>query len=64
MQFFLGTVCGVLLTVFAVFFADAVISVTAPAGSQAENIVNWDVAGKRIASSIDVIREDVRHLTR
>jgi hypothetical protein len=53
-----------LLTVFAVFFADAVVSATAPAGTQAENIVNWDVAGKRVASSIDVIREDVRHLTR
>jgi hypothetical protein len=57
MQFFLGVVYGVLLTVFAVFFADAVVSATAPAGTQAENIVNWDVAGKRVASSIDVIRE-------
>jgi hypothetical protein len=32
MQFFLGVVYGVLLTVFAVFFADAVVTTTAPAG--------------------------------
>jgi hypothetical protein len=64
MQFFLGVVYGVLLTVFAVFFADAVVTTTAPAGTQAESIVNWDVAGKRVANSIDDIREDMRHLTR
>ena len=64
MQFLLGVVYGVLLTVFAVFFADAVVTTTAPEGTQAESIVNWDVAGKRVANSIDVIREDMRHLTR
>jgi hypothetical protein len=62
-RFFFGAVCGVLLTVLAVFFADALISANAPAASQAENIVNWDVAGKRLASSLDVTREDVRDLS-
>ena len=64
MQFFFGAVCGVFLTTLAVFLSDAVITTTAPAGTQAESIVNWDVAGKRVANSIDVIREDMRHLTR
>jgi hypothetical protein len=61
MQFFFGAVCGVFLTTLAVFLADAVITTTAPAGTQPES---WHVAGKRVANSIDVIREDMRHLTR
>jgi hypothetical protein len=63
MQFFLGVVCGVFITIFAVFLADAVTTASSTAGSQAENNVNWDVAGKRLASSLDVIREDVRDLS-
>jgi hypothetical protein len=64
MQFFLGAICGVCLTVLAVFLADAMTSANAPAGSQTENIVNWDLAGKRLASSLDVIREEMHDLTR
>jgi hypothetical protein len=64
MQFFLGAVCGVFLTILAAFVADAVVTTTAPQGVQPESIVNWDVAGKRVANSVDVIREDMRHLTR
>jgi hypothetical protein len=64
MRFFFGAVCGVFLTVLAVFLADAFISASTPEGSQTESIVNWDVAGKRLASSLDVIREDARDLTR
>jgi hypothetical protein len=54
----------VCLTVLAVFLADAMTSANAPAGSQTENIVNWDLAGKRLASSLDVIREEMHDLTR
>jgi len=60
MQFFFGAVCGVFLTILQCY---AVVTTTAPAGTQAESIVNWDIAG-RVANSIDVIREDMRHLTR
>jgi hypothetical protein len=63
MQFFLGAVCGVVLTVLAAFLADALTS-TDPAAGQTERIVNWQVAGQRLASSLDIIREEVHDLTR
>jgi hypothetical protein len=64
MRFFLGAVCGVLITVLAVFFADALTATNDPAGNPPERIVNWDLAGKRLAASLDALREEVHDLTR
>jgi hypothetical protein len=60
MHFFLGTVFGIVITVLAAFTVD---SLRAGDGVDAR-IVNWDVAGERVASSLDVIREGVHDLTR
>jgi hypothetical protein len=60
MHFLLGAVFGIVITVFAAFAVD---SLRAKDGVDAR-IVNWDVAGARVASSLDAIREGVHDLTR
>ena len=64
MHFFLGTICGVLLTVLAAFLADSVTTANEPPGIESQRIVNWDLAGARVAASVDTIREQVHDLTR
>jgi hypothetical protein len=64
MHFFLGTICGVFLTVLAAFLADSVTTATEPPGTESQRIVNWDLAGARVAASFDAIREQVHNLTR
>ena len=63
MQFFLGAICGVLLTVLATFVADTLTTANEQAGAP-QTIVNWDLAGERVAASLDSIREKVHELTR
>jgi hypothetical protein len=63
MRFFLGAVCGVILTVLAAFIADSLRATDNPTNTQSR-LVNWDVAGARVSSSLDAIREEVHDLTR
>lgn len=44
MPFLLGAISGVLLTVLAVFAADAVTTAADPSKDPQQRIVNWDVA--------------------
>ena len=60
-----------LLTVLVVFLADNLAVATAPAGTEPQKIVNWDVAVQKLRSSITAVqegaqevREDVREATR
>jgi hypothetical protein len=64
MRFFLGVICGVLLTVIAAFIADSLATADEPPGTQSQRIVNWDVAGERLNRSIETIRETLHQLTR
>jgi hypothetical protein len=62
MHFLLGAICGVLLTVLAVFFVDALTTAIEPDGAQSQRIVNWDVAGARLVASAEIIREGANEL--
>jgi hypothetical protein len=53
----------VLLTVLATFIADTLTTANEQAGAP-QTIVNWDLAGERVAASLDSIREKVHELTR
>jgi hypothetical protein len=64
MRFFLGAICGVLLTVIAAFIADSLATADEPPGTHPQRIVNWDVAGERLNRSIETIRETLHQLTR
>ena len=61
MRFLTGIIFGVLLTVAAAFFVD---QNTLASGTEPHvTIVNWDVAAERLASSLDVVREQVSNLS-
>ena len=62
MPFFLGAISGILITILTVFFVDALTATTEPAGVQSQRIVNWDVAGARLAESTEIIREGANQL--
>lgn len=47
----------VVLTVLAVFIADAVTTANEQAGATSQRIVNWDVATARLNESTQAIRE-------
>ena len=53
---------GALLTVFVVFLVDNLAVVNAPAGSEPQKIVNWDVAAQKLHSSITTMKEEVREV--
>jgi hypothetical protein len=67
MRFLSGVLCGMLLLIVAVFIADSWTtqdpSTASPPG-RSDRIVNWDVAGERIYSSVESIRERIHELTR
>ena len=63
MQFFLGAICGVLLTVLATFIADTFTTANEQAGSP-QTIVNRDLADERVSASLESIREEVHEFTR
>ena len=66
MPYLAGVVTGVLLTVLVVFLADNLAVVNAPAGTEPQKIVNWDVAAQKLRSSITMkeeareVRQDVK----
>jgi hypothetical protein len=57
-----GLITGVLLTVFVVFLVDNLTVANAPAGTEPQKIVNWDVATKKLHSSIATVQQGVREV--
>jgi hypothetical protein len=62
MPYLAGVLTGVLLTVFVVFLVDNLAVVNAPAGTEPQKIVNWDVAAQKLHSSITTMKEEVREV--
>ena len=62
MPYLAGIVTGVLLTILVVFLVDNLAVVNAPAGSEPQKIVNWDVAAQKLRSSIIVMKEEAREV--
>jgi hypothetical protein len=62
MPYLAGIVTGVLLTILVVFLVDNLAVVNAPAGSEAQKIVNWDVAAQKLRSSITTMKEEAREV--
>ena len=62
MPYLAGVVRGVLLTVLVVFLADNLTVVNAPAGTEPQKIVNWDVAAQKLRSSITTMKEEAREV--
>ena len=60
MPYLAGVLTGALLTAFVVFLVDNLAVVNAPAGSEPQKIVNWDVAAQKLHSSITTMKEEVR----
>ena len=56
MPYLAGLLTGALLTVFVVFLVDNLAVVNAPAGSEPQKIVNWDVAAQKLHSSITTMK--------
>jgi len=63
MSFLSGVICGLVLMVLALLIADSLVTATEP-WAQLRTIVNWDVAGERLRTSIEIMREELHKLTR
>jgi len=62
MPYLAGVLTGVLLTVLVVFLVDNLTVANAPAGTDKQKIVNWDVATEKMRSSITTVQEGVREV--
>jgi hypothetical protein len=62
MPYLAGILTGALLTVFVVFLVDNLTVVNAPAGTEPQKIVNWDVAAQKLHSSITTMKEEAREV--
>ena len=62
MPYLAGVLTGALLTVFVVFLVDNLAVVNAPASTEPQKIVNWDVAAQKLHSSITTMKEEVREV--
>jgi hypothetical protein len=62
MPYLMGVLTGVLLTVLVVFLVDNLTVANAPAGTEPQKIVNWDVAAQKLRSSITIMKEEVREV--
>jgi hypothetical protein len=62
MPYLVGVLTGVLLTVLVVFLVDNLTVANAPAGTDQQKIVNWDVATEKLRSSITTVQEGVREV--
>ena len=62
MPYLAGVVTGALLTVLVVFFVDNLAVVNAPAGTEPQKIVNWDVTAQKLRSSITTMKEEAREV--
>src|SRR4029453_15207634 len=57
-----GLLTGVLPPVLVVFLVDNLAVVNAPAGTEPQKIVNWDVAAQKLRSSIPTMKKKVREV--
>jgi hypothetical protein len=62
MPYLAGLLTGVLLTVFVVFLVDNLAVANAPAGTEPQKIVNWDVAAQKLRFSITTMKEEAREV--
>jgi hypothetical protein len=62
MPYLMGVLTGMLLTVLVVFLVDNLAVVNAPPGTEPQKIVNWDVAARKLRSSITTMKEEVREV--
>jgi hypothetical protein len=62
MPYLAGVVTGALLTVLVVFLVDNLSVVNAPAGTEPQKIVNFDVAAQKLHSSITVMKKEAREV--
>jgi hypothetical protein len=62
MPYLAGVVTGALLTVLVVFLVDNLSVVNAPADTDPQKIVNWDVAAQKLHSSITVMKQEAREV--
>jgi hypothetical protein len=62
MPYLLGVLTGALLTVLVVFLVDNLTVVNAPAGTEPQKIVNWDVAAQKLRSSITIMKQEAREV--
>jgi hypothetical protein len=62
MPYLTGVLTGVLLTVLVVFLVDNLAVANAPAGTEPQKIVNWDVAVQKLRSSVTTVQEEVREV--
>jgi hypothetical protein len=64
MPYLAGVLTGAILTVLIVFLVDNLAVVNAPAGTEPQRIVNWDVAARKLRSSVTSVQEEVREVRR
>jgi hypothetical protein len=62
MPYLAGLLTGVLLTVLVVFVADNLAVTSAASQSEAQRIVNWDIAAEKLHSSITALRDGAREV--
>ena len=62
MPYLAGVLTGLLLTVLVVFLVDNFAVVNAPTGTEPQKIVNWDVAARKLRSSIATVQEEAREV--
>jgi hypothetical protein len=64
MPYLAGVLTGAILPVLIVFLVDNLAVVNAPAGTEPQRIVNWDVAAQKLRSSVTSVQEEVREVRR
>ena len=62
MPYLAGLLTGMLLTVLGVFLVDNFAVVNAAAGTEPQQIVNWDLAAQKLRSSVTTMKEEVREV--
>jgi hypothetical protein len=62
MPYLAGLLTGAVLIVLVVFLVDNFAVVNAPAGTEPQQIVNWDLAAQKLRSSVTTMKEEVREV--
>jgi len=62
MPYLAGLLTVVVLTVIVVFLVDNFAVMNAPAGTEPQQIVNWDLAPQKLRSSVTTMKEGVREV--
>ena len=62
MPYLAGLLTGMVLTVLVVFLVDNFAVVNTAAGTEPQQIVNWDLAAQKLRSSVTTMKEEVREV--